>query len=125
MIPVRRRDPLFPRLHGPEARQQQRLGLGVLLLSGQAGAQQALAEESCQSSMAGTTGYNGSVPRISVRPDICHGKPCIQGTRIQVAQVIDLIAAGKSFHEVTTDYFPDLTDADVRACLEFARDLVC
>ncbi|MBI3679507.1 MAG: DUF433 domain-containing protein [Acidobacteria bacterium] len=62
--------------------------------------------------------------RISVRPDICHGKPCIQGTRIQVSQVLDLIAAGKTFGEITSDYFPDLTEDDIRACLEFARDLV-
>ena len=64
------------------------------------------------------------VTRISVRPDICHGKPCIQGTRIPVAQVLDLVAAEKSFAEITTDYFPDLTANDIRACLEFARDLV-
>jgi uncharacterized protein (DUF433 family) len=64
------------------------------------------------------------VTRISVRPDICHGKPCIQGTRIQVAQVLDLVAAGKRFDEITSDYFSDLTEDDIRACLEFARDLV-
>jgi uncharacterized protein (DUF433 family) len=64
------------------------------------------------------------VTRISVRPDICHGKPCVQGTRIPVAQVLDVIAAGKSFDEITSDYFPDLTADDIRACLEFARDLV-
>ena len=65
-----------------------------------------------------------AVTRISVRPDICHGKPCIEGTRIPVAQVLDLVAAGKSFSEITSGYFPDLTADDIRACLEFARDLV-
>jgi uncharacterized protein (DUF433 family) len=68
--------------------------------------------------------YNGGVTRISVRPDVCHGKPCITGTRIQVVQVLDLAAAGKSFREIIADYFPDLTEDDIRACLEFARDLV-
>ena len=62
--------------------------------------------------------------RISVRPGVCHGKPCIQGTRIQVAQVLDLISAGKSFSEIIADYFPDLGVDDLRACIEFARDLV-
>lgn len=62
--------------------------------------------------------------RISVRPDICHGKPCVRGTRIQVAQVLDLVGTGKSFSEIITDYFPDLTQDDIRACLAFARDLV-
>jgi len=41
-----------------------------------------------------------------------------------VAQVLDLVAAGKSFEAITSDYFPDLTVEDVRACLELARDLV-
>jgi uncharacterized protein (DUF433 family) len=68
--------------------------------------------------------YNTGVKRISVRPDVDHGKPCISGTRIQVAQVLDLMAVGKSFQEVIADYFPDLTEEDLRACLEFARDLV-
>jgi len=64
------------------------------------------------------------VERISVRADICHGKPCVRGTRIQVAQVLDLIGAGKSFQEIIGNYYPDLTSDDIRACLEFARDLV-
>jgi len=41
-----------------------------------------------------------------------------------VAQVLDLVAAGKSFREIIAEYFPDLTEDDIRACLEFARDLV-
>jgi uncharacterized protein (DUF433 family) len=65
-----------------------------------------------------------TLTRISVRQDICHGKPCIQGTRIQVAQVLDLVGAGKSFEAITSDYFPDLTAEDIRACIEFARDPV-
>ena len=64
------------------------------------------------------------VERISVRADICHGKPCVRGTRVQVAQVLDLIGAGKSFQEIVGNYYPDLTSDDIRACLEFARDLV-
>lgn len=59
------------------------------------------------------------VKRISVQPDICHGKPCIQGTRIQVAQILDLVAAGKNFSEITSDYFADITEEDIRACLEY------
>ena len=47
----------------------------------------------------------------------------MSGTCIQVAQVLDLVAAGKSFGEIT-DYFPGLIEDDIRACLEFARDLV-
>lgn len=68
--------------------------------------------------------YNASVTRISVRPDVCHGKPCIRGTRIQVAQILDLVASGKSFRTILDDYFPDIREDDIRACIEFARDLV-
>jgi uncharacterized protein (DUF433 family) len=64
--------------------------------------------------------YNVHVERVSVRPDICHGKPCVRGTRIQVAQVLDLIGAGKNFQEIMGSYYPDLTSDDIRACLEFA-----
>jgi len=38
--------------------------------------------------------------------------------------VLDLIGAGKSFQEIIDSYYPDLTSDDIRACLEFARDLV-
>lgn len=41
-----------------------------------------------------------------------------------MSQVLDLVAAGKSFGEIIGEYFPDLTIEDIRACLEFARDLV-
>ena len=44
--------------------------------------------------------YNVGVTRISVRPDVCHGKPCVSGTRVQVVDVLDLAAAGKSFREI-------------------------
>jgi len=38
--------------------------------------------------------------------------------------VLDLIGAGKSFQEIIGNSYPDLTSDDIRACLEFARDLV-
>jgi uncharacterized protein (DUF433 family) len=38
-----------------------------------------------------------------------------------VSQVLDLTAAGKSFSEIISDYYPDLSADDIRACLEFAR----
>ena len=62
--------------------------------------------------------------RISVNPEVCNGKPCIRGTRIMVAQILDLLEAGKSFQQIVTDYFPDLQADDIKACLQFARHLV-
>ena len=62
--------------------------------------------------------------RISARSEVCHGKPCIKGTRIMVAQVLDLLEAGKSFQEIIRDYFPDVTIEDIKACVSFAKQLV-
>ncbi|MBI3695726.1 MAG: DUF433 domain-containing protein [Acidobacteria bacterium] len=62
--------------------------------------------------------------RISVRPGVCHGKPCIAGTRIMVSQILDLLSVGKSAREIVTQYFPDITVEDIQACLSFAKQLV-
>jgi len=32
--------------------------------------------------------------RISVNLDVCHGKPCIKGTRIMVSIILDYLSAG-------------------------------
>jgi uncharacterized protein (DUF433 family) len=41
-----------------------------------------------------------------------------------VHQVLHLIEAGKGFAEIRRDYFPDIVDDDIRACIRFARQLV-
>jgi uncharacterized protein (DUF433 family) len=63
--------------------------------------------------------------RIVVSRDVAHGKPRIADTRVMVYQVLDLLAAGKTPHEIISDdYFPTLTEADVRACIAFASQIV-
>ncbi len=62
--------------------------------------------------------------RISVNPNICGGKPCIKGTRIPVAMVLDLLEDGVTFEEILRDYYPHLTVADIKACIEYARALI-
>lgn len=64
------------------------------------------------------------IQRISVDPKIHLGKPCIAGTRIPVRDVLELLDAGQSFQMITEDYYPELTDADIRACLQYAIALV-
>ena len=61
--------------------------------------------------------------RIEIRRDICHGKPCIRGTRIMVANVLSLLAGGYDVARVLKNY-PELTEADVLAALEYAGDVV-
>lgn len=57
--------------------------------------------------------------RITIDPEICHGKPCIKGTRIPVFVILDLFAANLSVEEIIEAY-PDLTVEDIKAAIEYA-----
>jgi uncharacterized protein (DUF433 family) len=57
--------------------------------------------------------------RISVDPKICHGKPCIKGTRIMVSIVLDYLHAGESREEILHQY-PTLDPLDIDAALGYA-----
>jgi uncharacterized protein (DUF433 family) len=59
--------------------------------------------------------------RIVIDPLVRSGKPCVRGTRITVADVLDYLGGGMSPTEVLND-FPDLTAEDIQACLSFAGD---
>jgi uncharacterized protein (DUF433 family) len=61
--------------------------------------------------------------RIEIRRDICHGKPCIKGTRIMVSNILNLLAHGASLDEVLQGY-PQLARDDVFAALEYAEAIV-
>lgn len=56
--------------------------------------------------------------RISIQPEVCHGKPVIRGTRTPVTVVLSALAGGDSPEDIQKDY--DLTYEDIRACLAFA-----
>jgi uncharacterized protein (DUF433 family) len=58
---------------------------------------------------------------ITIDPGKRSGKPCIRGLRITVYDVLGYLAAGMSHAEILAD-FPDLTEADIRACLAIAAD---
>jgi uncharacterized protein (DUF433 family) len=60
--------------------------------------------------------------RIQSRPDVCHGKPCIRGTRIMVSVVLDNLAEGLTADEIVADY-PPLRAEDVRAAVSYAATL--
>jgi uncharacterized protein (DUF433 family) len=61
--------------------------------------------------------------RISVKPDVCNGRPVIRGTRITVQTVLEFLAAGDSIEDVLEEY-PRLRRADVQACLDYASRLM-
>jgi uncharacterized protein (DUF433 family) len=62
--------------------------------------------------------------RIAVNPRIHFGKPCVTGTRIPVQSVLELVREGISFSDIINAYYPDLTPEDIRACIQYAIDLV-
>ena len=62
--------------------------------------------------------------RIEVNPNIHFGKPCVAGTRIPVVSVLELVSEGLSFEEITRDYYPDLEIEDIRACVQYAINVV-
>ncbi|HFA51326.1 MAG TPA: DUF433 domain-containing protein [Bacteroidetes bacterium] len=65
---------------------------------------------------------NPLLDRISVNPNICFGKPCIKGTRIWVALVLDFLASGTSVEEVLKNY-PQLKKEDIYACLAYGATM--
>ena len=60
--------------------------------------------------------------RISIDPNVCGGKPCIRGHRIWVSLILDFLASGVAVEEILQDY-PQLTVADVRACIAFGSEM--
>jgi uncharacterized protein (DUF433 family) len=63
-----------------------------------------------------------STQRITIDPNICHGKPCVRGLRNPVTTILELLAAGMTHEEIRTDY-SDLEEEDILACLEYAARL--
>ena len=61
--------------------------------------------------------------RITLNPAVLVGKPTIRGMRISVEQVLRALAGGVSETEILQDY-PDLEIDDLRACQEYAAELV-
>lgn len=60
--------------------------------------------------------------RITVDPQICHGKPTIRGLRYPVEMILELLSSGMSHEEILADY-PDLEKDDILAVLDYATRL--
>jgi uncharacterized protein (DUF433 family) len=60
--------------------------------------------------------------RITINPEICHGKPCIRGLRYPVEGVLEWLASGMSIEEILSDY-DDLEREDILAVLSYAARL--
>lgn len=60
--------------------------------------------------------------RITIDPNICHGKPSIRGLRYTVETILELLSSGMTFDDILTDY-EDLEREDILAALDYARRL--
>lgn len=56
---------------------------------------------------------------ITVNPRVHFGQPCVAGTRITVANVLELIEAGVSMPDIINEYYPDLTEDQIKACVRY------
>jgi len=57
--------------------------------------------------------------RITINPQVCHGKPIIRGMRWPVQTLLELLASGMTQDEILADH-PELERKDIQAVLEFA-----
>ena len=63
-----------------------------------------------------------SIQRITIDPEICHGKPVIRGLRYPVNMIFELMSSGMTQQEILEDY-RDLEPEDIIACLQYAAKL--
>jgi uncharacterized protein (DUF433 family) len=60
-----------------------------------------------------------NLPRITIDPAVCTGKPCIRGLRFPVARLLGLLAAGETREEILASY-PYLEPEDIGEALRYA-----
>jgi len=58
--------------------------------------------------------------RITIDPEICHGKPCIRGMRWPVEVIIDMLGSGMTIEQIIEDH-QELEKEDILASLNFAK----
>jgi len=61
--------------------------------------------------------------RIEINPDVMLGKPVIRGTRITVELILRNLGEGSTELDLL-DAYPHLSDADIRAAIKYAADVV-
>jgi uncharacterized protein (DUF433 family) len=60
--------------------------------------------------------------RITVDPEICHGKPCVRGLRYPVEFLLELLSVDMTTEQILADY-PDLEADDLKAACAYAARL--
>ena len=57
--------------------------------------------------------------RITIKPDVCNGKPTVRGMRIMVETILQFLSAGDTVGAILEAY-PFLEKEDIQACIAFA-----
>ena len=60
------------------------------------------------------------INRITIAPEISHGKPCIRGMRWPVEAIIDMLSSGMTIEQIVEDH-PELEREDILASLDYAK----
>jgi uncharacterized protein (DUF433 family) len=58
--------------------------------------------------------------RITINPEICHGKPCIRGMRWPIEIILDMLSSEMSISDILKDH-PELEREDILASLQYAK----
>lgn len=66
---------------------------------------------------------NDILKRITINPEVCHGKPTIRNTRHMVESILEYLAGGDTTEDILNE-FPELEKDDILACLAFAAKTV-
>ena len=59
--------------------------------------------------------------RISIKPDVCHGRACIRGRRVMVSVILASLGEGDSPETIMANY--RLAPEDIQAAILFAADM--
>lgn len=59
--------------------------------------------------------------RISINPDVCHGKACIKGTRVMVSVILANLSEGEPYESIMSAYH--VTREDIQASIGFAAEM--
>jgi uncharacterized protein (DUF433 family) len=59
--------------------------------------------------------------RISINPQVCHGRPCIKGTRVMVSVILSNLGEGETQDAIMQSYH--VTGEDIQAAILFAADM--
>ena len=60
------------------------------------------------------------INRITIEPDVCHGKPVVRGMRWPVEVILDMLSSGMTPNQIVDEH-PELDFNDIQACLKYAR----